>query len=137
MPTSPCLLSRSLKPSRRENGYCRAIVTPADRRQATAILSELQRPSHGTGGNLEKPAGWLAPHLEARIVRGDARRRSGAAVGGSPSRRAVRRVIDDKAGLAARALDGSDEEIGSSADVQLEALVSLLTEALEAGEAAG
>ncbi len=42
-------------------------------------------------------------------------------------------LIDDKAGLAARALDGSDEEIGSSADVQLEALVALLTEALEAG----
>jgi SNF2 family DNA or RNA helicase len=41
-------------------------------------------------------------------------------------------LIDDQAGLAARALDGSDEEVGSSADVQLEALVSLLTEALEA-----
>ena len=41
-------------------------------------------------------------------------------------------LIDDKAGLAARALDGSDEEVGSSADVQLEALVSLLTEALTA-----
>jgi hypothetical protein len=41
-------------------------------------------------------------------------------------------LIDDKAGLAARALDGSDEEVGSSADVQLEALVSLLTDALEA-----
>ncbi|HET7822548.1 MAG TPA: DEAD/DEAH box helicase [Ornithinibacter sp.] len=41
-------------------------------------------------------------------------------------------LIDDKAGLAARALDGSDEEVGSSADVQLEALVSLLTDALAA-----
>lgn len=40
-------------------------------------------------------------------------------------------LIDAKAGLAARALDGSDEEVGSSADVQLEALVSLLTDALE------
>ncbi len=40
-------------------------------------------------------------------------------------------LIDDKAGLAARALDGSDEEVGSSADVQLEALVSLLTDALQ------
>ena len=40
-------------------------------------------------------------------------------------------LIDDKAGLAARALDGSDEEVGSSADVQLEALVALLTQALE------
>lgn len=49
----------------------------------------------------------------------------------------IAQLIDDKAGLAARALDGSDEEIGSSADVQLEALVSLLTEALEAGETAG
>ena len=45
-------------------------------------------------------------------------------------------LIDDKAGLAARALDGSDEEIGSSADIQLEALVSLLTEALEQKAAA-
>jgi SNF2-related domain/Helicase conserved C-terminal domain len=43
----------------------------------------------------------------------------------------IAQLIDDKAGLAARALDGSDEEVGSSADVQLEALVSLLTEALE------
>ncbi|KRE63722.1 DEAD/DEAH box helicase [Nostocoides sp. Soil756] len=41
-------------------------------------------------------------------------------------------IVDDKAGLAARALDGSDEEVGSSADVQLEALVGLLTDALEA-----
>ncbi|MCB0907387.1 MAG: DEAD/DEAH box helicase, partial [Nocardioidaceae bacterium] len=40
-------------------------------------------------------------------------------------------LIDSKAGLAARALDGSDEELGSSADVQLEALVALLTDALE------
>ena len=47
----------------------------------------------------------------------------------------IAQLIDDKAGLAARALDGSDEEVGSSADVQLEALVSLLTEALEADPA--
>ena len=39
-------------------------------------------------------------------------------------------LIDDTAGLAARALDGSDVEVGSSADVQLEALVALLTDAL-------
>ncbi|MFB6723149.1 DEAD/DEAH box helicase [Kribbella sp. NPDC056345] len=39
-------------------------------------------------------------------------------------------LIDSKAGLAAKALDGSDEEVGSSADVQLEALVTLLTDAL-------
>ncbi len=42
-------------------------------------------------------------------------------------------LIDDKAGLAARALDGSDEELPSSVDVQLEALVGLLTDALLAG----
>ncbi|HEX2176283.1 MAG TPA: DEAD/DEAH box helicase [Nocardioidaceae bacterium] len=41
-------------------------------------------------------------------------------------------LIDSKAGLAARALDGSDEEVSSSADVQLEALVALLTDALTA-----
>ena len=39
-------------------------------------------------------------------------------------------LIDSKAGLAARALDGSDEEVSSSADVQVEALVALLTDAL-------
>ncbi len=43
----------------------------------------------------------------------------------------IAELIDSKAGLAARALDASDEEI-SSADVQLEALVTLLTEALTA-----
>jgi SNF2 family DNA or RNA helicase len=42
----------------------------------------------------------------------------------------IAELIDSKAGLAARALDGSDEEMSSSADVQLEALVSLLTDAL-------
>jgi SNF2 family DNA or RNA helicase len=44
----------------------------------------------------------------------------------------VAELIDSKAGLAARALDGSDDEVSSSSDVQLEALVALLTEALEA-----
>ena len=44
----------------------------------------------------------------------------------------IAQLIDDKAGLAARALDGSDEEVGSSVDVQLEALAALLTDALEA-----
>ncbi len=44
----------------------------------------------------------------------------------------IAELIDSKAGLAAVALDGSDEGVGSSADVQLEALVALLTEALEA-----
>jgi SNF2-related domain/Helicase conserved C-terminal domain len=47
----------------------------------------------------------------------------------------IAQLIDDKAGLAARALDGSDDDVGSSADLQLEALVSLLTEALETGAA--
>ncbi len=40
-------------------------------------------------------------------------------------------LIDRKAGLAARALDGLDEEV-SSADLQLETLVALLTDALGA-----
>jgi superfamily II DNA or RNA helicase len=44
----------------------------------------------------------------------------------------VAELIDSKAGLAARALDGSDEEVWSSADVQHEALVALLTDALSA-----
>jgi SNF2 family DNA or RNA helicase len=48
----------------------------------------------------------------------------------------IAELIDSKAGLAARALDGSDEEVASSADVQLEALVSLLTDALNEREAA-
>jgi hypothetical protein len=42
----------------------------------------------------------------------------------------IAELIDDKAGLAARALDGSDEELSSSVDIQLEALVTLLTDAL-------
>jgi superfamily II DNA or RNA helicase len=44
----------------------------------------------------------------------------------------IAELIDSKAGLAARALDGSADEVASSADVQLEALVALLTEALSA-----
>jgi SNF2 family DNA or RNA helicase len=44
----------------------------------------------------------------------------------------IAELIDSKAGLAARALDGSDEEVSSSADVQQEALVALLTDALSA-----
>lgn len=43
----------------------------------------------------------------------------------------VAELIDSKAGVAARALDGSDEDV-SSADVQLETLVALLTDALTA-----
>jgi hypothetical protein len=42
-------------------------------------------------------------------------------------------LIDSKAGLAARALDGAgDDDVASSTDVQLEALVALLTDALAA-----
>jgi SNF2 family DNA or RNA helicase len=44
----------------------------------------------------------------------------------------IAELIDRKAGLAARALDGSDEEVWSSTDVQHEALVALLTDALSA-----
>jgi len=44
----------------------------------------------------------------------------------------IAELIDSKAGLAARALDGSDEEVSSSVDVQHEALVALLTDALSA-----
>ncbi|MCW2494780.1 C-terminal helicase domain-containing protein, partial [Jatrophihabitans sp.] len=46
----------------------------------------------------------------------------------------IAELIDSKAGLAARALDGSDEEVFSSADVQLETLAALLTDALSARE---
>ncbi|HYB48331.1 MAG TPA: DEAD/DEAH box helicase, partial [Streptosporangiaceae bacterium] len=46
-------------------------------------------------------------------------------------------LIDGKAGLAARALDGSDQEASSRADVQLEALVALLTDALRASSGHG
>jgi SNF2 family DNA or RNA helicase len=52
----------------------------------------------------------------------------------------IAELIDSKAGLAARALDGSDQEASSPADVQLEALAALLTDALRAsghGEAPG
>jgi SNF2 family DNA or RNA helicase len=44
----------------------------------------------------------------------------------------IAELIDTKAGLAARALDGSDEEVSSSADVQLDALTAMLTDALRA-----
>lgn len=46
----------------------------------------------------------------------------------------IAELIDSKSGLAARALDGADDEdAASSVDVQLEALVGLLTDALAAG----
>jgi superfamily II DNA/RNA helicase len=44
----------------------------------------------------------------------------------------IAELIDSKAGLAARALDGAAEEVASSADVQQDALVALLTDALSA-----
>ncbi|MFC7495940.1 MULTISPECIES: DEAD/DEAH box helicase [unclassified Nocardioides] len=43
----------------------------------------------------------------------------------------IAELIDSKAGLAARALDGAGETVATSIDVQLEALVTLLTDALE------
>jgi len=42
----------------------------------------------------------------------------------------IAELIDSKASLAARALDGSDEEVVDSGDIQLDAMVALLTEAL-------
>jgi hypothetical protein len=44
----------------------------------------------------------------------------------------VAELIGTKAGLAARALDGSDQEISPPGDVQLDTLVALLTDALRA-----
>ena len=49
----------------------------------------------------------------------------------------IAELIDSKAGLAARALDGSDQEVSSSLDVQLDALVALLTDALRASFGVG
>ncbi|MCB1280492.1 MAG: SWF/SNF helicase family protein, partial [Salinibacterium sp.] len=43
----------------------------------------------------------------------------------------IAELIDSKAGLAARALDGSDEEVVGESNVQLEALAALLRDALE------
>ena len=42
----------------------------------------------------------------------------------------IAELIDSKAGLAARALDGSDEEVAAEASVQLSALMGLLRDAL-------
>jgi hypothetical protein len=41
-------------------------------------------------------------------------------------------LIDSKAGIAARALDGSDSEVDQSETVQMAALMALLTDALKA-----
>jgi hypothetical protein len=46
----------------------------------------------------------------------------------------IAELIDAKAGLAARALDGAGEQdASSSVDVQVETLMAILTEALLAG----
>jgi SNF2 family DNA or RNA helicase len=42
----------------------------------------------------------------------------------------IAELIDSKAGLAARALDGAEEEATTAVDIQVETLVSLLTDAL-------
>ncbi len=44
----------------------------------------------------------------------------------------IAELIDSKAVLAAQALDGSEEEVGSSTDVQHETLIALLSDALAA-----
>ncbi len=44
----------------------------------------------------------------------------------------IAELIDSKAGLAARAIDGSDKDATSSTPIQLQALVALLTAALQA-----
>lgn len=44
-------------------------------------------------------------------------------------------LIDSKAGLAARALDGSDDEVLAESNIQLEALSSLLRDAIDSGVA--
>ncbi len=49
----------------------------------------------------------------------------------------VAELIGSKAGLAARALDGSDQEISPPGDVQLDTLVALLTDALRASSGPG
>jgi len=45
-------------------------------------------------------------------------------------------LIDAKAGLAARALDGSDEQVAAEGTVQVQALIALLTDVLEQRAAA-
>ncbi len=45
----------------------------------------------------------------------------------------IAELIDSKAGLAARALDGSDDEVASESNIQLEALMAMLREELVSG----
>ncbi len=47
----------------------------------------------------------------------------------------IAELIDSKAGLAARALDGDDVDVAAESNIQLEALSSLLRDALEARDA--
>jgi Helicase conserved C-terminal domain len=49
----------------------------------------------------------------------------------------IAELIDSKAGLAARALDGTGQEASSPADMQLQALAALLTDALRASSGQG
>ncbi len=49
----------------------------------------------------------------------------------------IAELIGSKAGLAARALDGSDQDVSPTADVQLDALAALLTDALRASSRHG
>lgn len=46
----------------------------------------------------------------------------------------IAELIDSKAGLAARALDGSDEDVAAESNIQLEALSSMLRDALSGAE---
>ncbi|MES2094021.1 MAG: DEAD/DEAH box helicase [Actinomycetota bacterium] len=48
----------------------------------------------------------------------------------------IAELIDSKAGLAARALDGDDSEVAGETSVQLDALVALLQDAIEAADPA-
>jgi hypothetical protein len=47
----------------------------------------------------------------------------------------IAELIDSKAGLAARALDGSDEDVVAESNVQLEALAGMLRDALDSADA--
>jgi len=49
----------------------------------------------------------------------------------------IAELIDSKAGLAARALDGSDVEVAAESNIQLEALSSLLRDAISQRSASG
>ncbi len=49
----------------------------------------------------------------------------------------IAELIGSKAGLAARALDGSDQDVSPTADVQVDALAALLTDALRASSGHG